>query len=198
MTTQFLPFGTAGGAPVLSNAAYAAIVPANGFPPGILTKEKLNKALRQANAMAAAIGQFISNAGHDALDDGNIPALTAAFTASLTGVGLQVSDFTGANQSLTDTGFQRLPGGLMFQWGKFYLGDLPSSPGWFVQNITFPQAYSSAVLYFGYSLIDANGVQVSIATIGSLLPTLTAARVSGGEFDAAAQDCTLFWFAVGF
>lgn len=82
---QFLPFGTAGGAPVLSNSAYAALPPNLGFPAGILLKEHLNKALRQACVMASAVGQFIADSGIDALDDGNVPNLALALKNALGG-----------------------------------------------------------------------------------------------------------------
>lgn len=80
---DYLAFATNGGAPVLSQAAYASSVPGNGRGPGIVPKESYNKSIRQGTAMAAAIGQFIANAGLNANDDGNIPALTAAFLAAL-------------------------------------------------------------------------------------------------------------------
>ena len=82
-TNQFLPFGIAGAAPVLSNQAYAALPPDNAFPAGILLKEHLNKALRQACVMAAALGGYIATTGQNALDDGNVPALIIALQNAL-------------------------------------------------------------------------------------------------------------------
>lgn len=84
-TNDFLPFATAGGAPVLSQAAYAGVTPANGRGAGILPKEYYNKVARQSSVMAAAIGQFLNANGQNALDDGNIPNLAAAFAAALGG-----------------------------------------------------------------------------------------------------------------
>lgn len=84
-TNDFLPFATAPGAPVLSQPSYAGTTPANGRGAGILPKEYYNKVARQSSVMAAAIGQFLNTNGQDALDDGNIPALAAAFAAALGG-----------------------------------------------------------------------------------------------------------------
>lgn len=84
-TNDFLPIATAVGAPVLTQAAWAAATPANGRGPGIVPKEYFNKAQRQSSVMAAAIGLFLNNQGQNALDDGNIPALAAAFAAALGG-----------------------------------------------------------------------------------------------------------------
>lgn len=82
-TNDFLPFATAGGAPVLSQADWVTATPANGRGPGILPKEYYNKAQRQGNAMAAAIGTFMAAHGQNALDDGDIAGLAAAFAAAL-------------------------------------------------------------------------------------------------------------------
>lgn len=93
-TNDFLPFGTAGGANVLSQAAWAALAARTaGFSSGIAKSEELNKAWRQSSFIAAALAQAISDLqAVDVLDDGDLAALTAkvkrmagaAFT-SLTG-----------------------------------------------------------------------------------------------------------------
>ena len=86
---DFLPIATAVGAPVLTQAAWAAATPASGRGPGILPKEYFNKANRQSSVMAAAIGLFLNNQGQDALDNGDIPGLAAAFAAALGGANAQ-------------------------------------------------------------------------------------------------------------
>lgn len=81
---QFLPFGLAGGAYVLSAAAYAAL-PArlSGYPAGLLPKESLNSAVRQGSFVAAALSQWASDTGGlDTLDDGNIANWIAAYVAA--------------------------------------------------------------------------------------------------------------------
>lgn len=84
-TSEFQPFGLAGGAFVLSPAAWAAL-PARltGYPPGILQKENLNTALRQASSISSMIAAF--TAAHQAgnvLDDGNLVTLQAQFLAAI-------------------------------------------------------------------------------------------------------------------
>lgn len=44
----------------------------DGFNTGTANSQKLNKVWRQASFIAAAIGQFVANTGHDVLDDGNL------------------------------------------------------------------------------------------------------------------------------
>lgn len=55
--------------------------------------------------------------------------------------GVYTSSFTGSNQSLGTNGYQKLPGGLIIQWGYVSV-----SPAWFgTATITYPVAFSSAV-----------------------------------------------------
>lgn len=81
-TSEFLPWANAPGAPVESQAAYAAEAP-NGRGPGLVPKESYNKALRQATAMSAAMGAFIVAEGGNALDDGNTTELRDAIIAAI-------------------------------------------------------------------------------------------------------------------
>jgi hypothetical protein len=48
-----------------------------------------------------------------------------------------LNDFTGANQSLTEDGYQKLPGGLIIQWGIEYF---TSSGGTLTYPVAFPNA----------------------------------------------------------
>lgn len=84
MANEFIPFGVAGGANVLTNAEYSAL-PArlSGFVAGVAKSREANKAWRQSTSMAAMIGQVIDEAGFSALDDGNINNLQDAFERSL-------------------------------------------------------------------------------------------------------------------
>lgn len=82
---EFLPFGTAANANVLTNTDYEALpARSGGFSSGVAKSEELNKAWRQGTVMAAAIGQFIADkTGQDVLDDGNVPALQAGLQSAL-------------------------------------------------------------------------------------------------------------------
>jgi hypothetical protein len=84
---HFKPLANSGGALVLSQAAYEALtsILANGFGPGALPKEQINKALRQSSTMSYVLAEFIrTRAGVDVLDNGD-PAtiLTNLLTALL-------------------------------------------------------------------------------------------------------------------
>ena len=77
---DFLPFGTAGGANVLSQVSYAALAARSaGFSSGIAQSSHLNKAWRQGSVAAYLLGQFINDlADLDALDNGDTAALLSA------------------------------------------------------------------------------------------------------------------------
>ncbi|ENG6107585.1 tail fiber protein [Serratia liquefaciens] len=74
---EFLPFGTAANANVLSNADYLAL-PARpaGFTGGVAKSEELNKVWRQTSVMANVLAQFIADqSGQDVLDNGDLATL---------------------------------------------------------------------------------------------------------------------------
>jgi hypothetical protein len=82
---NFLPFATGGGANVATQSAYAAdpLLPI-GNQPGIAVSAFNNKALRQANAVASSIGQFLADkTGADILDNGVAAQLLAQINAAL-------------------------------------------------------------------------------------------------------------------
>lgn len=81
---QFLPFATGGGANVLTPSAYAALTTlvSNGFTAGVAPSQQLNTVWRQASFISAGVAQLLTNAGIDALDDGNL----STFVTNLSGL----------------------------------------------------------------------------------------------------------------
>lgn len=77
---DFKAFATSLTANVEAQAAYL-LDPAltDGFQTGTANSAKLNKVWRQASVVAAMIGQFIANTGHDVFDDGNLTTLLELF-----------------------------------------------------------------------------------------------------------------------
>lgn len=94
MTNQYLPFGVAGGANVLSYSDYSAL-PARlvGFVAGKAASKQLNTVWRQSSVSTAMIGQFINDVGAvDALDDGSVANLLAGFQRALRNAYAQVAN----------------------------------------------------------------------------------------------------------
>lgn len=187
-TNNFLPFATAGGAAVLSQAAYAAITPANGYGPGILPKEKFNKAVRQAGTMAAAVGQVIADAGYDALDDGDVPTLIAnlklAIASYASGAG-----FTG---SLTGNGYLTFPAplNLTVQWGTT-ASFTTDSPG---NVVVFPVDFATACFIVTATPSTDNGAvvgtQYSVGIFGKTTHQF--------QLNNDSQTSTFDWIAIGY
>ena len=73
-TNDFKPFATAGGANVSTQAEYLALAAlSTGWQSGKASSKEINKAVRQATFIAAALAQFVSDKGAvDVLDDGNL------------------------------------------------------------------------------------------------------------------------------
>ncbi|MEQ1966260.1 phage tail protein, partial [Xenorhabdus nematophila] len=74
---EFLPFGIADGANVLSNDEYGKLAArTNGFSSGVAKSQELNKVWRQASVIASVVAQFIAETNNqDVLDNGNTAAL---------------------------------------------------------------------------------------------------------------------------
>lgn len=145
-TNDFLVFCGGAGANVLSQADWAALAQRpTGFQSGIAKSAQLNKAWRQSSIMAAVLGQFIADqSGQNAVDDGTTTALLTNLIAAVRASSTQL--FTGTNQNLSASGYQKLPGpqagfagGLMLQWGS-----VSATNG--LGNVTFPIAFPTALV----------------------------------------------------
>lgn len=106
---DFLPFAAAAGANVMTQADYAAAsATATGFVSGTASSAAVNKTLRQASIMAAAIAKFIVNeTGDNVIDDGTLDTIIASFVdairAANPSAGGTVTSVTGA-APITSTG----------------------------------------------------------------------------------------------
>ena len=84
-TNDIKAFAAAGGANVLTQAEYQALSAlSTGFTSGKASAKEVNKAIRQATLVAAALAQFVSDRGEvDVLDDGNVAGLATKLIAAL-------------------------------------------------------------------------------------------------------------------
>lgn len=95
------------------------------------------------------------------------------------------SAFQGSNQSLTAAGYQRLPGGLIIQWG--YLASRPSV----TSTHTLPISYTTAC--FGVWLVEvANTVHNDSPKLAST-PTTTSFQIHSD-----ALSYPVYWFSIGY
>lgn len=98
-TNEFLPFATAGGANVMTQAEYAAeAARLAGVIAGIGKSALANKSWRQSAVMAAMLGQFIADYGNlDALDDGIVANLVRDFARTMQAGTFSVGATSGTN-----------------------------------------------------------------------------------------------------
>lgn len=82
---EFLPFGVASGANVLTPTAYGQLAARNtGFTTGVAKSQELNTVWRQSSVIASVVAQFIANrSGDDVLDDGNLAVLQDSLEKAL-------------------------------------------------------------------------------------------------------------------
>lgn len=100
-----------------------------------------------------------------------------------------LESFIGTNQSLAGSGYQKLPGGLIVQWG----GAVTSSSG----NVTatFPIAFPNSCLKITTSS-DLTGGQGSFS--GYAIVTNTNFQISGWSSQTARTIITASWIAIGY
>ncbi|HAV9905482.1 TPA: hypothetical protein JLH72_000217 [Escherichia coli] len=202
-TNNFKAFALDPNANVMSQADWEAL-PAllSGFTAGKASSAQVNKAIRQATTIAALVGQFIANSGVDALDNADVNGLVTKFTNALTtnlglGTASKRNVGTGANQIpdmsafASGSGYQKLPGGYILQWGSANAGNSASTG---ISN-TFPIPFPSGILIITTGQIDPSytSAQQPVA-VGISSPTLTGFIAKS----AAANTDAFNYLAIGY
>lgn len=101
--------------------------------------------------------------------------------------------FSGANQSLAASGYQKLPSGLIIQWGV--TGGITSGSS---VNVTFPIAFSTGPLVGVASVYVAGNVTMSglFGTNVGSGSTATAMKIFAFTGNGTAQPA--HWIAIGY
>lgn len=206
---DFIAFAVGEDANVLSQSAYAAntSLTQNGFSAGIAPSAQLNKVWRQSSIMAAVIAQFIvQRTGQAAIDDGTTATLLAnllASAAALNGDATQtfnVSPAVSTNEavnlgqftsSLGANGYQKLPSGLIIQWGN------NSVPGQSVDAvITLPLAFPNSFLAVVATLGSSLGGTSNVVGIGAA-PNGTKTSFDVTVPSNSTTGAGFSWLAIG-
>lgn len=190
-SSQYLPFAIGGGSGspnTITPSAWAALTTLlqNGFQPGTALSEHMNTALRQLSVAVAAIAKLAADYGTaDMLDDGSVAnfesklktALDLLYIQDLSPL-LRIDNFTGSpEQSVTTNGWQKMPGGLLFQWGRVAM---PSGAPTGSVAVPFPRAFANGC--YGVGLTPADG-----ATPTWIPVTLVANSVNASGFTLVAD-----------
>lgn len=132
-TNDFIGFASAGSANIMSQADYAAAAEqTDGVQPGPASSALANKIWRQGANMAAALGNFIAAQGYNAIDDGDIAALSSALSSAVTVI-------SGVNASAS-AGYLRFANGIQIAWGR---ASIPSNAPANGVAVTFDKPFSS-------------------------------------------------------
>lgn len=151
-------------------------------------------------ALQAATKQYVDGLTQDASETVKGVAEIAtsaeaqAFTANKLIDGAKLSTaFKGSNQSLSASGYQKLPGGLIIQWGTF------TTTAGAKSNLTFPVAFPTALVSIAANLNIStllSGVfpnfDYAAATL-SLIPTWTT-----NDSSTTVIAVNIRWIAIGY
>lgn len=103
--------------------------------------------------------------------------------------------FTGSNQSLGSSGYQKLPGGLIIQWGQ------ASSSISVDTTVTYPIPFPNGVLSLTATVNNGAGSTSSFASIGSTVGVATKTSFNFGvrtSNTAARISEAVSWLAIGY
>ena len=134
-------------------------------------------------------------------NSGNAPGTTfdgsAARTISANTVGaVALSAFTGSNQSLASSGYQKLPGGLLLQWGQTSDTGYEGTYGPYY----FPIAFSAAPWSLSVTPYTSTGAGGADLWAQALSSSLSASQFSVFYQRATSPASPLngvYWFAIG-
>lgn len=168
VTATHIAAGAVGSSEIATDAVTATQIAAGAVGTSELADANVTAAKLAAGASASNLGGYVSSV------DGTTGAITLANLAAFT-------------KSLSGNGYQKLPGGLILQWGR---GQYPNA-GWY--TTTFPIAFPNACL------------------TPIVIPELTGAS-SGTGINGAAISASSFqhftwnnptgvffrWFAIGY
>lgn len=203
-TNDFKAFATDANANVTSQEEWETLTALKkGFSSGKASSAQVSKALRQPSTMAAVLGQFIANAELDALDDGDVDGLVAKLATAITiNVGLgeaakrdvgtgenQIPDINSFLSVTGAAGYQKLPSGLIIQWGSATagLGATGNTGNAINFSVSFPNICHQVVVSY-----DNGGGKVIAGAAGSFTKTNFLMRC-----DATSGVYVFRWFAIG-
>jgi hypothetical protein len=101
--------------------------------------------------------------------------------------GVYTTNFTGGNQSLGTSGYQKLPGGLIMQWGN--TGALSGGQN---LTVTYPIAFPNAVLNVQTTVIVSTDTNEIVFVYNVSTSTFVAANSNPGALAG------VYWLAIGY
>ena len=149
------------------------------------TKAEFNAACSDADFASLAGTETLTNKTVN-LTSNTLAGTKAQFNAACADTDFSfLNDFTGSNQYLSSDGYQKLPGGLVIQWGRLTSGS----------SVTFPTTFTTACFQVIASR-SSNGGATSGAAVFVNAGSISTSGFSMAE--ATTSTYPIMWIAIGY
>lgn len=105
------------------------------------------------------------------------------------------NDLTGSNQSLSTNGYQKLPGGLIIQWGR--IGNGTGGSAGSTGTVTFPLEFPTALLNVQLTIREPDNSGATSARV-TLTDSTTQFSWSAFQGTSVSAPDQIMWLAVGY
>ena len=145
-----------------------------------------NVLIKNANGKTVTLQNPDTNLADVVVDTSKIASKQYVDDADALKVAL--SSFTGTNQSLVDTGYQKLPGGLIIQWG------ITSVPSGAETTVTLPMAYPIGALQI-FATRNVSGIPSSATEVHAFI--LSKTQIKLGYYNTGGGNASIMWMTLG-
>ena len=155
------------------------------------TKAQFNTACSDADFASLAGTETLTNKTVS-MTSNTVTGTKAQFNTACTDTDFSfLNDFTGTNQTLAASGYQKLPGGLIMQWGIYDNGGLSGNVGASGPSITFPIAFPTAL--GSIQITEENNTSTTTTSETKIYSRSTSQFKLTGDVHPYTH-----WFAVGY
>lgn len=123
---------------------------------------------------------------------GNVTGTVSGNAGTVTN-GVYTTNFTSSNQSLATNGYQKIPGGLIMQWGEVYVGNISDNVN---ANFSYPITFPTTVLHAFVTFYAIDNSQDFAGWITSQGNSSCVANIQ--EWSGSGQNITAKFFVIGY
>lgn len=116
-----------------------------------------------------------------------VPESGELVTKAYADLKVALASFVGTNQNLTGNGYQKLPGGLIIQWGE-------STAAASSHNVTWPVTFPNSC-FQAFATDRTTSAPLYTITVHN---SLGSSALSGATFYSSGSFSQFSWFAIGY